>query len=178
MTIICVIMDTIGGEKYVSSVTGPDWKRNPHSIQPKRIHISYLIYNSIKHILSGHWSVRNVMVLSQLFGWVLSSHLSSRLLARILSAQIRRTTPAGSLNITAFFTSPIGFCVYTIWLVFFLSFPPARLQHLQSAPLPARLCQCMLRARAQENSWQDLLQIQWCRTAVRWHHTGLAWSFS
>lgn len=122
MKILCVIKDTIGGGKYVLSVTGPDWKGNPHSIYPKRIHISYLIYNLIEHILNGYWSVHNVMVLSQLFGWVLSSHLSSWLLTWILSAQISWTTPAGSLNVTAFFTSPIGSCVYTIWLVFFLSF--------------------------------------------------------
>lgn len=107
-------------------MTRTDWKGNPHSTQTKRIHISYWIYNLIKHILSGYWSVHNMILLSQPSGWVLPSHLASWLLIWIISAQIKWTTPAGSLNIIAFFALPIGSCVRTIWLVFSLSFPTPR----------------------------------------------------
>ena len=109
---------------FIVSVTRTDWKGNPHSTQAKRIHVCYWIYNLIKHILSGYWSICNVILLSQPFGWVLSSHLSSWLLTWIVSAQIKWTTPAGSLNVIAFLASPIGSCVCTIQLVFSLSFCP------------------------------------------------------
>lgn len=123
--------------KYLS-LTRIDWKRNPHSIQTKRINISYWIYNLIKHILSGYWSIGNVILLSQPFGWFLSSHLSSWLLTQIRPAQINWATPAGSLNIIDFFVLPMGSYVCAIWLV---SLPPF---HQQSTLVPVQLCQCML----------------------------------